>query len=310
MSTIPELSTAHFLYFYSLTHQNILNSCEGRKNLALIRWISFERAKTVFQHCQSAAVERLKFSVFPRLYLWGKGWVGRSYVCKGNKWHFVLSFSGCEISLVQTESRMLSWEQGTCSDNHLKILPNQPHLPSLSYRIHIFPLAGAMELLSFQISSSQRLPSWSCAEQWLGTRPSLVSMCWTPPRTHGEQGEKVAPCPQRESWHKVGLCSGRQGDNCWVAALSLISGRPNLLFLRELMVFISFGTCISDILFRRSPAGERLHYSSVHILMHSHYCRTNFCLFFSAVCIWVAFLPPPMIPLALLVQPLVPLRNG
>lgn len=145
------------------------------------------------QHCQSSAVERLKFSVFPWLYLWGKGWVGSSYVCRENKWHFVLSFSACEISLVQTENIMLYWEQGTHSDNHLKIFLNQPHLPSLSYRIHVmivFPLAGAMELPSLQISASQRLPSWSCAKLWLGTRTSLVSICWIPPRMHGELGEE------------------------------------------------------------------------------------------------------------------------
>lgn len=141
------------------------------------------------QHCQSAAVERLKFSVFPWLYLWGKGSVGSSYVCRENKWHFVLSFAACEISLVQTENRMLSWEQGTYSDNHLKILLNQPRLPSLTYRIHIlFPLAGAMELPSLHISSPQRLPSWSRAKQWLGTRTSLVSICWIPPRVPREAG--------------------------------------------------------------------------------------------------------------------------
>lgn len=142
MSTLQESSWAHF-YISSLLHNKIYwILVRGRKDLALIRQMAFERAKTMFQRCQSATAEMLKFSVFPWLYLWGKGWVGSSYVCRENKWHFVLSFTACEISLVQTENRMLSWEQETQSDNHLKMLINQPRVCPFSVTVFklCFPL--------------------------------------------------------------------------------------------------------------------------------------------------------------------------
>ena len=72
----------------------------------------------------------------------------------------------------------------------------------------------------------------------------------------GKQGKRVAFCPQLESWHKVPLSPGRQGVNCRVAPLNWTSERPNLFFLRELMVFISFGTGISNFSSERSPVGK------------------------------------------------------
>lgn len=207
----------------------------------------------MFQHCQSATAEMLKFSVFPWLYRWGKGWVGSSRVCRENKWHFVLSFAACEISLVQTENKMLSWEQETQWDNHLKSLINQPCICPLGYSIQImFPLATAAELPSLLIALPQRSLSCGCAEPCLGTRLSLLSISWIQPRLHWGVEDKVAFCHQvwaicLKSRRKAPQRSGRWGVCCRAGALSCLSDRPDLFFLEGLMVFISFGTGISNI---------------------------------------------------------------
>lgn len=169
----------------------------------------------MFQRCQSETAEMLKFSVFPWLYLWGKGWVGSSYVCRENKWHFVLSFTACEISLAQTENRMLSWEQETQSDNHLKTLINQPRVCPFSVTVFklCFPLLK--RLLSLLIASPWKLLSCGCAKQWLGTRISFVYLCWIQPRLHWGMGEKVAFChcdlPEEEAQSSSSAQGSRAG---------------------------------------------------------------------------------------------------
>lgn len=213
----------------------------------------------MFQHCQSAAVERLKFSVFPWLYLWGKGWGGSSYVCRDNKWHFVLSFSGCEISLVQTENRMLPWEQGAHSEQPFGNA-SKPATSTLSQLKNAhYDYAPPSRGKGVGIPSDflpTRMARLELCRAGLGTR-SRVSTPWIPARMFRGAGGEVASCPQWESWHRALLCSGRGGDNCRVTALSWVSGRPNLFFLRESMVFTSFGTGISNIFFREKPCRRK-----------------------------------------------------